>query len=57
MMKITYLRIYYNKYGELPLYKFDHIDQNILVTDIKLPKSNYLSTKLSWFLEKINIII
>lgn len=38
-MKIIYLRIYYNKYGELSLYKFDFIDQNGLFTDIKLPKS------------------
>lgn len=42
-MKIIYLRIYYSKYhAELPLFK---LDQNILVTDIKLPKSNYLSSK------------
>lgn len=41
-MKIVYLRIHYNKYhGEMPLYKFDRIDQNILITDIKLTKSNY----------------
>lgn len=37
MVKIIYLRIYYNKYSELPVYKFDLNDQNGLVTDIKLP--------------------
>lgn len=38
--------MYYNKYGELPLYKSDHIDQNILIIDIKLPKPEYLLIKL-----------
>lgn len=42
-MKIIYLKTYYNKcHGELPLYKFNLIDQNGLVTDIKLSKSKCL---------------
>lgn len=45
--KVFLSYMYYNKYhGELPLYKFDLINQNILVIDIKLPKSKYLSTML-----------
>lgn len=43
LMKIIYLKTYYNKYhGVLPLYKFNLIDQNGLVTDIKLSKSKCL---------------
>lgn len=56
-MKIADLRIYYNKYhGEMPLCKFDRIDQNILITDIKLTKlnsqisySNFLQNKYAYY--------